>query len=47
MTDREKIKAEVERLLNSPAPSHDSQCKWEDGYWCALYKIEGFIDELI
>ena len=46
MTDKEKIRTEIERLLNEPAPSHDSQCNWEDGYWCALYKIEEFIDSL-
>ena len=38
--------AEIERLLNESAPSHDLQCNWEDGYWCALYKIEEFIDTL-
>lgn len=42
----EQVKSEIERLLNEPAPSHDSQCKWEDGYWCALYKIEEFIDSM-
>ena len=46
MTDKEKIRTEIERLLNEPSPSHDSQCNWKDGYWCALYKIEEFIDSL-
>lgn len=47
MTDKvEQISNKVKRLLNEPAPSHDSQCKWEDGYWCALYKIEEFIDSI-
>ena len=46
LIDKDALVAEIERLLNEPAPSHDSQCKWEDGYWCALYKIEEFIDSL-
>ena len=44
LIDKSALVAEIERLLNEPAPSHDSQCNWEDGYWCALYKIEEFIN---
>lgn len=38
--------AEIEKAIDSPAPSHDQQCPWEDGYWCGLYTAEGIIDTL-
>ena len=46
MTDKEIIRAEIERLLYEQAPSHDQQCDYEDGYICALCKIDNFIDTL-
>jgi hypothetical protein len=47
MDKLEQLKTEIERLLNSAAPRHDQQCTWEDGYWCGLYKIESFLEELM
>lgn len=38
--------AEIEKIIEEPAPSHDSQCPWEDGYYCGLYKAESIIDSL-
>jgi len=38
--------AEIEKIIEEPAPSHDQQCPWEDGYYCGLYKAESIIDTL-
>ena len=46
MDKLKKLRAEIEKLLNGPVPSHDQQCDWSDGYWCALYKIDGILEEL-
>ena len=43
----EKIKAEIERLYAGPAPKHDPQCDYEDGYFTAISKIDDFLDTLI
>lgn len=36
--------AEIEKKIEEPAPSHDPQCPWEDGYYCGLYTVETIID---
>ena len=41
-----KIRAEIERLYNSPAPKHDPQCDFEDGYFKAISKIDDLLDTL-
>lgn len=46
LIDKDKIIAEIEKAIDEPAPSHDQQCPWEDGYYCGLYKAEGIIDNL-
>ena len=38
--------AEIEKVIDEPAPSHDQQCQWEDGYYSGLYKAESIIDNL-
>ena len=38
--------AEIEKVIDEPAPSHDQQCQWEDGYYSGLYKAESIIDSL-
>lgn len=38
------LAAEIEKAIDSPAPSHDQQCDWEDGYWCGLSTAECIID---
>jgi hypothetical protein len=48
MEKLKQIKAEIERLLCEQAPSHDQQCDdYEDGYICALSKIDNFIDSMM
>ena len=37
---------EIEKAIDEPAPSHDQQCPWEDGYCCGLSKAENIIDTL-
>jgi hypothetical protein len=46
LIDKDKVVAEIEKAIDEPAPSHDPQCDWEDGYWCGLYKAESIIDTL-
>ena len=46
LIDRDALVAEIEKIIEEPAPSHDSQCPWEDGYYCGLYKAESIIDSL-
>ena len=38
--------AEIEKVIDEPAPSHDQQCPWEDGYYCGLNKAESIIENL-
>lgn len=44
--DRDALIAKIEKAIDSPAPSHDQQCDWEDGYWCGLSKAECIIDTI-
>ena len=44
--DKSALVAEIEKIIEEPAPSHDQQCPWEDGYYCGLYKAESIIDTL-
>lgn len=44
--DKLALIAEIEKATDEPAPSHDQQCPWEDGYYCGLYKAENIIDSL-
>lgn len=44
--DRDALIAKIEKAIDSPAPLHDQQCDWEDGYWCGLFKVECIIDTL-
>ena len=44
--DKSALVAELERAIDGPAPSHDQQCPWEDGYYCGLYKAESILDTL-
>lgn len=44
--DKSALIAEIEKIIEEPAPSHDQQCPWEDGYYCGLYKAENIIDTL-
>lgn len=46
LIDKDKIVAEIEEAIDGPAPLHDQQCSWEDGYYCGLYKAESIIDNL-
>lgn len=46
LIDKDKIVAEIEKAIDGPAPLHDQQCSWEDGYYCGLYKAESIIDNL-
>jgi len=46
LIDKDALVAEIEKITEEPAPSHDSQCPWEDGYYCGLYKAESIIDTL-
>ncbi len=43
---KDALMAEIEKAIDEPAPSHDSQCPWEDGYYCGLNKAENIIDTL-
>lgn len=38
--------AEIDKVVDEPAPLHDQQCSWEDGYYCGLYKAESIIDTI-
>lgn len=44
--NKSKLASELEKAIDDPAPSHDQQCPWEDGYYCGLYKAESIIDTL-
>jgi hypothetical protein len=44
LIDKSALVTEIEKVIDEPAPSHDTQCPWEDGYWCGLYKAESIID---
>ena len=46
LIDKDALVAEIEKLIDRPAPSHGQQCPWEDGYYCGLYKAESIIDDL-
>ena len=46
LIDKDKTVAEIEEAIDGPAPLHDQQCSWEDGYYCGLYKAESIIDTL-
>lgn len=46
LIDKDKIVAEIEEAIDGPAPLHDQQCSWENGYYCGLYKAESIIDTL-
>jgi len=47
LIDKDTLLAEIDKAIDEPAPSHDQQCPWEDGYYCGLYKAEGIIDTLV
>ena len=46
LIDKDKTVAEIEEAIDGPAPLHDQQCSWENGYYCGLYKAESIIDTL-
>ena len=46
LIDKDALIAEIDKVTDEPAPSHDQQCPWEDGYYCGLYKAESIIDTL-
>lgn len=46
LIDKDALVAEIEKVEDELAPSHDQQCPWEDGYYCGLYKAESIIDTL-
>ena len=46
LIDKSAIVAEIEKVADEPAPSHDQQCPWEDGYYCGLYKVMLILDTL-
>lgn len=46
LIDKSALVAEIEKVIEEPAPPYDSQCRWEDGYYCGLYKAESIIDTL-
>lgn len=46
LIDKDKIVAEIEEAIDGPAPLHDQQCSWENGYYCGLCKAESIIDNL-
>ena len=46
MIDKDKTVVEIEEAIDGPAPLHDQQCSWENGYYCGLYKAESIIDTL-
>ena len=46
LIDKAALVAEIEKAIDEPAPSHDQQCPWEDGYYCGLYKANNIIDTL-
>lgn len=46
LIDKDALLAEIDKAIDEPAPSHDQQCEWEDGYYGGLYKAESIIDTL-
>ena len=46
LIDKDKTVAEIEKAIDEPAPLHDQQCSWEDGYYCGLYKAESILNTL-
>jgi len=44
--DKSALVAEIEKAIDSPTPSHDPQCPWEDGYYYGLGIAESIIDTL-
>jgi len=46
MNYKQLIRAEIERLYNGEAPSHDQQCDFADGYFTGIAAISKFIDSL-
>ena len=46
LIDKDALVAEIDKTIDEPAPSHDQQCPWEDGYYCGLYKANAIIDTL-
>ena len=46
LIDKSALITEIDKAIDEPAPSHDQQCPWEDGYYCGLYKAESIIDAL-
>lgn len=42
--DKDALVEVIEKAIDEPAPSHDQQCPWEDGYYCGLIKAESIID---
>ena len=44
--NKSALVAEIEKAIDEPAPLHDQQRPWEDGYYCGLYKVEGIIDTI-
>lgn len=46
LIDKDKIVVEIEEALDGPAPLHDQQCSWENGYYCGLHKAESIIDSI-
>ena len=43
---KDALVEKIEKVIDEPAPSHDQQCNWEDGYYSGLYKAESIIDTL-
>ena len=46
LIDKSALVEEIEKVIEEPAPPYDSQCRWEDGQYCGLYKAESIIDTL-
>lgn len=46
LIDKAAVVAEIEKVADEPAPSHDQQCPWEDGYYCGLYKAMSIVENL-
>lgn len=46
LIDKDKTVAKIEKAIDGPAPLHDQQCSWENGYYCGLCKAESIINTL-
>ena len=44
--DKAAAIAEIDKIIDEPAPSHDQQCPWEDGYYYGLCRAESILDTL-